>query len=117
MYILAWSKIHKSPGLTLSDNGKTVKVTGEDGDHTILIGDKKITRGAVQVSVRVIIPRPNRYCIGVLPQIPETFNRGFGYKNGLIGWGLHDHAGSKGIFCQNQQVAESTLGYSSGDVV
>ena len=92
-------------------------MTGDDGDHVILIGDRKLTRGVVSVTVLVTIPRPNRYSFGILPDLPPTYNRGFAYKNGLIGWGLHDHTGSEGIFCQSQLVASSSSGYTTNDKV
>ncbi|KAA6354427.1 MAG: hypothetical protein EZS28_050046, partial [Streblomastix strix] len=41
----------------------------------------------------------------------------FAYKPGVVGWGLHDHTGSLGIFLQTQQVAPSTLGYATNDLV
>ncbi|KAH7825254.1 putative BTB/POZ domain-containing protein KCTD8/12/16 [Monocercomonoides exilis] len=116
-FVAVWNPHLKSKGLELRDDGKTVEVVGEDGDHTIIIGDRKITSGVVSITVQVVIPRPNRYSFGVLPDIPPHFNRGFGYKNGVLGWGLHDHTGSLGIFCQTQLVAPSTLGYSTGDLV
>ncbi|KAA6383007.1 MAG: hypothetical protein EZS28_021470 [Streblomastix strix] len=112
-----WSEIHKSQDLQVRDNGKTVEVIGEDGDHTIVIGDQKIMHGIVNVTVQVTIPRPNRYSFGVLPELPPNFNRGFGYKNGMLGWGLHDHTESLGIFCQTQLVAKATGGYVTGDYV
>ncbi|KAK2962220.1 putative polyA polymerase [Blattamonas nauphoetae] len=113
----AWNSQLKSNGLKVSEDGKTVEVVGDDGDHTVIIGDNKITHGTITVSVKVSIPRPNRYSFGVLPDIPTHFNRGFGYKNGLLGWGLHDHQSNLGIYCQTQLVAPSTLGYSTNDVV
>jgi hypothetical protein len=94
-----------------------VVVVGDDTDHLIIIGDSKITRGSVSVTVLVTIPRPNRYSFGVLVELPVHYHRGFAYKNGLLGWGLHDHPGSLGIFCQTQLIAPSTLGYTTGDYV
>eukprot|EP00770_Monocercomonoides_exilis_P000280 MONOS_278.1-p1 / transcript=MONOS_278.1 / gene=MONOS_278 / organism=Monocercomonoides_exilis_PA203 / gene_product=unspecified product / transcript_product=unspecified product / location=Mono_scaffold00004:280201-281587(+) / protein_length=307 / sequence_SO=supercontig / SO=protein_coding / is_pseudo=false len=116
-YKLVWNTIHKSPGLTVSSDGKAVTVTGDDGDHLILLGEEPITKGSVSITIKMSIPRPNRYSLGVLLDIPPAFNRGFGYKNGLIGFGLHDHSSSLGIFCQTQKVAESTHGYTSNDLV
>ncbi|KAK2953111.1 putative BTB/POZ domain containing protein [Blattamonas nauphoetae] len=112
-----WNSQLKSNGLKISEDGKTVEVVGDDGDHTIIIGDNKITHGTITISVKVSIPRPNRYSFGVLPDIPTHFNKGFGYKNGLLGWGLHDHQSNLGIYCQTQQVAQSSLGYTTNDVI
>ncbi|KAA6362735.1 MAG: hypothetical protein EZS28_041739, partial [Streblomastix strix] len=79
--------------------------------------DEKIMHGIVNVTVKVTIPRPNRYSFGVIPDLPSKFNSGFGYKSGMLGWGLHDHSGSLGIFYQTQRVAEATGGYVTGDYV
>lgn len=112
-----WNTTYKSDGLTVMHDGKHVHVSGDDGDHLILVGDQKITKGSISVTFRAHIPRPNRYSIGVLLDIPQSFNRGFAYKNGLMGWGLHDHTSALGIYCQSQLVAPSTLGYNTNDLV
>lgn len=112
-----WSQSYKSPGLTISENGKSVEVTGEDGDHLIIIGDQRLTHGIHSVTLRVAIPRPNRYTLGVLPQLPAAYNRGFGYKTGVLGLGLHDHQSNMGIYCQTQLVASATSGYQTNDLV
>ncbi|KAA6398297.1 MAG: hypothetical protein EZS28_006181, partial [Streblomastix strix] len=116
-FAAVWNPRLKSDGLEITEDGRKIEVVGEDGDHVALLGEHKITRGTVTITIHVTIPRPNRYTIGVLPDIPQSFNRGFGYKNGVLGWGLHDHTGSLGIFCQTQLVANSTLGYATGDLV
>ncbi|KAH7815673.1 putative BTB/POZ domain-containing protein KCTD7/14 [Monocercomonoides exilis] len=116
-FLERWNAKWKSDGLTLRDEGRTVEVIGEDRDHIVIMGDSKITHGSVTVTVQVTIPRPNRYSFGVLPDIPASFNKGFAYKSGVLGWGLHDHTSALGIYCQTQLVAPSTLGYVSGDLV
>ncbi|KAA6362853.1 MAG: hypothetical protein EZS28_041621, partial [Streblomastix strix] len=83
----------------------------------ILHNNVKITKGCVTVTVKVHIPRPNRYSFGVLLDLPAQYNVGFAYKTGVMGYGLHDHTGSLGIFCQTQLVAPSSLGYATNDLV
>ncbi|KAK2949429.1 putative BTB/POZ domain containing protein [Blattamonas nauphoetae] len=112
-----WNPELIAPGLEITDGGKTITVIGEDQDHVAIIGDGKITSGTATVSVKVSIPRPNRYSIGVVSELPLNMNKGYGYKTGAIGWVLHDHSGCLGIYCQTQQVAPSTLGYSTQDIV
>ncbi|KAK2962444.1 hypothetical protein BLNAU_2687 [Blattamonas nauphoetae] len=112
-----WNRTLKADDLNVSQDGKRIEVGGDDSDRLAIIGPGKIDRGTVTVSVKVIIPRPNRYSFGVLTEIPSTFNKGFAYKHGLLGWGLHDHQNMLGIYCQTQRVAESTLGYSTNDTV
>ncbi|KAA6379529.1 MAG: hypothetical protein EZS28_024943, partial [Streblomastix strix] len=108
---------HKSNALTVKDDGNTVIVSGDDGDHIILLSDKKLVQGTATVTVQVNIPRPNRYALGVLPEFPESFDKCFAYRNGVSGWGLHDHNGSMGIYFQLTQAAKSTLGFVTNDLV
>lgn len=112
-----WNTTMKSSGLAIRDGGKTLCVVGDDGDHIGVLGKEKITHGTVIVTMQAKIPRPNKYAIGVLPQAPANYNRGFAYKNGVLGWGLHDHSGSLGIFCQTQQVAMSSSGFITNDKI
>ena len=114
---VTWSRTHKAEHLRVSSDGKTVTVTDTDCDHLILMEGEKITHGTYTVTVKVSIPRPNRYSFGVLTELPKTFNKGFAYKNGIIGWGLHDHTGALVIYCQTQLFAPSTLGYKTDDLV
>ncbi|KAA6383014.1 MAG: hypothetical protein EZS28_021459 [Streblomastix strix] len=39
-FIPLWSKYLKSTGVTISEDGKSAEVSGADGDHLVLLGDK-----------------------------------------------------------------------------
>ena len=116
-HTVRWAAKYKASGLTLSNENRTVTVTGQDGDRLILIGEEKIAHGSVSVTIRITIPRPNRYAIGVIPSIPQAFNQGFSFRAGLEGFGLHDYAETAGIYNQGKTVAPSTSGFSTGDYV
>ncbi|KAK2950405.1 putative BTB/POZ domain containing protein [Blattamonas nauphoetae] len=112
-----WNTRFVPDGVQITDNDKIVTVNGKTQDHIVLIGHEKVKSGTATVLIQVHIPRPNRYALGVLLDVPDNLNRGFAYKNGVIGWGLHDHVTNLGIYYQTQFVAPSTLGYSTNDIV
>ncbi|KAK2961299.1 putative BTB/POZ domain containing protein [Blattamonas nauphoetae] len=116
-FVAAWNPNKKASGLGISDDGLRVSVDDETKDHLIILGQEKLMRGTVSVTVKVVIPRPNRYSFGVLVDLPSHYDRGFAYKIGPVGWGLHDHSSALGIYCQTQKVASSSLGYTTNDMI
>ena len=89
-----------------------------DGDHLAVIGDGKITRGHASVTVSMTIPRPNRYVVGVIPELPPggKYNTNFAYRGGIAGWGLHDYK-QYGIYSEGRLLVPADCGFSTGEIV
>ena len=115
-----WSQKWRASGIEIRDDGKRAVVTGEDGDHIIVMGNNKITEGIVSVTVQVTIPQPNRYVFGVLPALPQNYNKAFTYHSGPPGFGLRDYAeptSQHGIYYLDEFKAASSSGFCTGDLV
>lgn len=126
-FVFMWSDKHKSSQIKVSRQKKTASVVGSvKGLHIILMHSRKLTCGVVTITLRLLrMPVMGKYALGVLFELPRTFEEGFGYAVGNIyhhqarsvpGYAFHDL--TIGIFNGKEKVVDVTgLGFQAGDTV